>query len=279
MNENLSRSAYVAESCKPTIFLSHYDGGPELGFEGSSQSLFRALNSTRTVRYFDAKGTHLAQVEWPLAGLGFESRAFGELTTWLTFNSLLEALGRKSEQSMVGFFHYRRLLDPAVTSKKIEVVRPSFASPLILRRLEREYLRIPAGHSLVAKSFPVITMDVHYHACHPESYETFLLAKEIFLALLGRSGADHFGHQSNLFWSTLFFGPQLHANEFSRLLLETFSALARIGNSFPATQDSYQSRWPGFIAERLFSIFVSHLIDSGQPFSEATVLRFKFKNK
>lgn len=162
----------------------------------------------------------------------------------------------------VGVFQYRRLL--AIWSKSEKPVQHSYRIlyRYLLAVLAKQFkLRMQGKEKVwVGNPLSVFSLESQYSEnCLPTLNLLISLRDEFRHALRERFGdlVEHIDPKK-FYWSSLYLGPSKYVIEFSEALKATFqrSQDLRVSENL----DTYQSRWVGFVVERLFSDYVQCLI-------------------
>jgi hypothetical protein len=188
----------------------------------------------------------------PPDNLPFSSLAFSDSLLFFNAASIVNGY------DYIGFFQYRRILGVRNKSDHPAVHRFRIQSRTLLKGLERIATSHRGDKIFVANPLRVISLEDQYSQSHPETLHIMKRLRSVFHKNLSQSGMDTSQINPEIFfWSSLYLGPSRYLLEFQALLLRTFETLD--ASTVPNGLSPYQSRWVGFIVERLFSDYVQCL--------------------
>ncbi len=239
---------------KTLLIISHHLSAPQIILPVNPK-----INYVRTLR-LDPKEAisklhtklHFLVVK-PPQRLKFPSVAFSDSITFFNADSLV------SDHDYVGVFQYRRILGLRCKSKRPVIHRYRIQSPTLLRELERLLLSGQHKYVYVAHPLRVMSLEEQYSHNHAATLPLMKQLRSLFRINLEKDHWDTNQIDPELFyWSSLYLGPREHLLEFQDLLLRTFEKFD--ASAVPSRMTPYESRWVGFIVERLFSDYIQCLI-------------------
>jgi hypothetical protein len=189
----------------------------------------------------------------PPEQLAFPSAAFSDSLTYFNASALTR------DHNYVGVFQYRRILGAAYNSNLPVLHRYRIQSATLLKALERVAHTDQEKHIYVANPLRVISLEEQYSHSQAATLPLLKQLRFMFFMHLKEKGLDTSKIKSEVFyWSSLYLGPSENLLEFQDLLLRTFEKFD--SSTVPSNLNPYESRWVGFIVERLFSDYIQCLI-------------------
>lgn len=259
INVRFSMEQRIDDVGKTRFLFAHHSAAPAIKLPRSPQ-----VEHVRTLRLDlgeSARPSHLElgfQLVAPPHNLQIPSSAYSDALTFLNLDSLTQGVDQ------VGIFQYRRILGVPTQPKVPVLHRYRIQSAGLLRELET----FAVSHKdsvLVANPLRVTSLEDQYASSQARTLPVLRKLRETFQNRLENLGYNLGAIKLELFyWSSIYLGPRTHLLEFQGLLIETFQTLDL--HLVPNNLSPYESRWAGFVTERLFSDFIQCLAYS-QPAS------------
>jgi len=182
-------------------------------------------------------------------------------STWGEISTLFKLSENFENTEMLGLFHYRRQLDLNNISKKLNAAEISGKKLRIFSILQ--LIRINRFRGKVVLPEPLhfsnenMTIIEQFRFCHEPLIDAMEKASKIFDNLVKAkynfSSTQFMATNDRLMPCNIFLAPKEFISEWLEILYPILFELDKESAELPS--DGYQSRWGGFIAERLFSCF------------------------
>ena len=187
---------------------------------------------------------------------------------WSELTTLVEGQKFLGDATYVGLQHYRRFFALDIESSENPVIKRSLLERNIIAKKQAEYLEVFKNKVVVpAPETFAITVFAHFKKLHFDS----LVGLEIACAEFNRRVGSRFGNINSLqslketkklHPYNMFLGPHDFYREWLEILIPILSILDENRDLFPI--EGYQSRWAGFIVERIFSIYIDFCKQEGK---------------